>query len=646
MDAFRWNGIDADLVTNSDCWDWFLNGIDSRRIRATLIQFPLHDSFDFDATPAATKLASNRNAPIDDENDSADNMETDNQLQVEDSSEVDESDQCVQEESDHGSTWRGEGPDIRFSPSCILPMILGSLESGLLEPAGSSSVNRNVIDVGGTEQDTIIPHKDSFAMIARRLCGKGALSLTLAALCSRCLRIRKLAMSILGLFLAALHTDEAREDSSWRERPQLAMVVNAVQRALSLMKGRRRDISPDDVPMFPVFVALFLARSSLTMSSPEDSLYVPLNRFFLKTEEDHGAFQDTNRLPGFISLFCSSSDDHEQARRERLWAVQLLENGCLDSHSYRLAAACHAPELILTTIGNFRALDCEGNESSMLLQAVATFITCGGRRAISHLIGRLGLLSWLRSISMACLPMTPKSITSFLKLVSVAVKKAAGLESLRCETLMEEIYALVPPVVKSFFLYSTQNASKTRIGHQEYSLSAQLVSDTLDAMQEATRRLKMSSIRSNIFYANGVSLKLTVQFLKNFPRELVHSACSSLSYFPVRYTSSHLEDAREYCKIMLGFGIRETASINEVGSALERFNVLSGFFGEPFDPDGRFLRVLISNSRLFLKTVSIRELWLHSLSLLVINNAGCESETVSIARSLVETGRLDARMQE
>ena len=650
LDEFRWNAVfDIEHVTSKDSWEWFLHGLDSRRIRATLMQFPVYDSFHFDSATVMTETSSRADVPMDGGNESVDNFDVEDKMQIEDSFETN-----ISSKRDRGKIpdagWRGEGPDIRFSPSCILPLILGSLESGLRSPPGTNVRCGDPTPADDMEETVTISCKDSLAMIARRLCSKGALSLALAALCSKCLHVRKLAVSSLGLFLAALDTKEAHEDSSWRERPQLAMILNAVQRALSLIKGRRSGSNPEDVPVLPVFVALFLARSALIMSSPEDCLFVPLNRIFLKTEENHGAFQDTNRLPAFISLFCSSSDDHEQARRERLWALHLLENGCIDQFSFRLAAACHAPELILTAFDNIRGratVDQDGNESSILLDAVASLIACGGRRAITHLVCRMGLLSWLRSISVGrqlrqILP-TAKSMVSFLKLISISVERATALGSLKSEVLMEEICVLATPVIKIFFLLTAQTANETgrsRSGIVMNYLSAELVCKTLGVLTEATQRLNASGANSLVLYSDAVPLELAVHFLDKLPETLGRSACSSLSSLPIAYTSSKPEDARKYCNFLLDVLITGASHEQVLFSSLDRLKLLVEFFGGRLDTDGQIIRTLVSNCRCFLRADSTRDLWLDCLSQLTRGRPAHSLDIVSVASGLVKTGGL------
>jgi Nucleolar pre-ribosomal-associated protein 1 len=112
--------------------------------------------------------------------------------------------------------------------------------------------------------------------------------------------------------IEAVDSQEAHQIASWRERPQIAMVLGAVQRSLVVRyaedvngKGKSTNFQ---VPELPGFSAIFLARASLVLSRPSDPLFLAMNRSFLRTEVDGGGFQDLTRLPAFMSLFCSSSD--------------------------------------------------------------------------------------------------------------------------------------------------------------------------------------------------------------------------------------------------------------------------------------------------------------------------------------------------
>jgi hypothetical protein len=244
---------------------------------------------------------------------------------------------------------------------------------------------------------TALVETDFNVAIIHRFCDKGCVAITLACLSSRCNLIRQAAVSILGFVLRAIHTEEACSLPSWRDRPQVAMLLKAVHQALTIetiSKGLKRG----DVPKLPGVSAIFLAKACLVLSKPGDKLFPVINRFFLRIEEEHGAFQDLYRLPGFASFLCSSADEPGQAFFERTWVLRLLHDGFLDEDCYRPTASCHALELIVSNIDSFRNCASNDQDTILTLKILAKVVRKAGDRGNTHIFGRLGLLHWMKSI--------------------------------------------------------------------------------------------------------------------------------------------------------------------------------------------------------------------------------------------------------
>jgi hypothetical protein len=130
-------------------------------------------------------------------------------------------------------------------------------------------------------------------------------------------------------------------------------------------------------------------------------LYSAANRYFLRVAKEHGAFPDLNRLPAFMSLFCTAAEDPKQAEHERLWALEVLRDGFCDDRCFRPVMACHAPELLLSTISMRLGTDTNGQharEMELLLSTLLRIMVVGGPRARGHMISRMGLLSWLGGV--------------------------------------------------------------------------------------------------------------------------------------------------------------------------------------------------------------------------------------------------------
>eukprot|EP00535_Pseudo-nitzschia_heimii_P013096 CAMPEP_0197197222 /NCGR_PEP_ID=MMETSP1423-20130617/32757_1 /TAXON_ID=476441 /ORGANISM="Pseudo-nitzschia heimii, Strain UNC1101" /LENGTH=351 /DNA_ID=CAMNT_0042651039 /DNA_START=2792 /DNA_END=3844 /DNA_ORIENTATION=- len=305
MDVIYWRGFDRDghdQISNGQL-DWLVNALDKTRIRASISQFPSFDKLDpeisFDDIWAEKNLSKFFYQSETSTKASYDFLK--HELQIKRKGEIDHTE--------------------KYSAAFLLPMLLKNIEIAISQknrvssehfhneiPGPSEDKHEKMLDWGFT--------KSSITSI-QRLCEKDIVSFCIASLSSECEKVRCYAVSILGIILQACHTDYALDSSSWRDRPQLVMILNSIQRSIVLQKAYEGE--DFIVPRITPVIALFLARAAIVLPKPDDALYVPINRYFLKHENDHGAFQDMKRLPAFMSLFCSFSDDTNQSRAERMW---------------------------------------------------------------------------------------------------------------------------------------------------------------------------------------------------------------------------------------------------------------------------------------------------------------------------------------
>jgi len=340
-------------------WDWLVDGLDLRRVYATLERFPVRDPLVIRADQTEDDFCGST---------------------------------ALDDEDERGA----------YSPGFLLPLLLGALEDD--KELRFLERNRGSSESGLRDQSSSAC-QSSRHLIAQRLCDKGGLALTLVSLCSDEAAIRKLSISILGAFMEAVGSKDARQMAPWRERPQLALVLNAVQRSLVVRQAEddtteRKSTSNSLVPKLPGFSAIFLARASLLLARPNDPMFVAINRAFLRTETDFGAFQDLTRVPVFVSLFCTSSNDPDQLKSERRFSLDLVRDGLTEEEIYKLLVACHCPELLLTSLECSRACSFlqRDDEALLILQTLTKFVVSGGDQASSHLIDRIGIFPWLRSL--------------------------------------------------------------------------------------------------------------------------------------------------------------------------------------------------------------------------------------------------------
>jgi len=440
-------------------WEWFLDSLNHDRIRSTLTQFPIADTL----VPVAEsdvesefRNASNENDQMDT---GMDDMSESSSFGVGDDSDgnnssaasLDEPKEVTPASKIHSTTdiWRGTGEDPRYSPGFILPLVLGSLEANFpkergagKESQGADEMELDKDDDDDDESEEDLAQHQAFSVIARRLCDRGCISLAIASLSSRCPSVRKVAVAICGLFLRALQMKKSHEMKSWRERPQQEMIMASLQRGLTVRRamqikklseaGDRVELGSTsvskqrfNVTMLPALSAVFLAKALMIMSRPSDDMYGAMNKYFLRLNDYHGAFQDCFGLPAFLSLYCSSSDDLTRCRTERNWALLTLKDSTVDEFCYRIISQHHVPELIMSSFDSLCDQVGGKSELSLTIDVIQCLIQSGGSRSATHLIKRLGLLSWLhgviswRSIS-TVLPFATLKC-KFLQLISTAV---------------------------------------------------------------------------------------------------------------------------------------------------------------------------------------------------------------------------------
>ena len=308
-----------------------------------------------------------------------------------------------------------------YSPGFLLPMILAALESADAISLTSPAFQESSVSTNGVQ-------------LAQRLCDRGALALTLACLCSECSSLRLIAVAILRSVALILDSEVARKHQAWKERPQLSMILRSVQKALAIRRIEADEQEQGLVPRLPGVSALFLARACLVVTRPNDDMYPAINQYFLNSLTDHGAYQDMFRLPGFMSLYHSTVEDPDLARKHRMWALRIVKDGFLDETCFKPLFSCHAPELILTSFDNFRhrsGTTAGEEETALLLSSLLKVLQFGGPKMSAAVHGRLGLPYWMHSVLVGrpILEMLPTldSLILFLRISSSVITNARTL---------------------------------------------------------------------------------------------------------------------------------------------------------------------------------------------------------------------------
>jgi hypothetical protein len=548
----KWGGVSHRAASRGP-WEWLADALDISRVQTTLRAFPIDDSID----PYLAVLPT-------------------------------ESPELNWTEQDKGAFSEELLPDQRYSPGFLLPLVLAALEDAMDYNVSSME---NVCIQGHT------------VAIAQRLCDRGAVALSLMALCSNCPHIRRVSVSILALMIMIIHSKEAIGSALWRDRPQLALILDSVQRALASRPVESHE--KPAVPQLPAVSALFLARASLIASRPGDRLFASINRVFLRIPHDHGAFQDLWRLPAFISLLCSFADDPEQVASERVWALHLLKDGFLNESCYKPLIACHGAELLLTSVDNLRlrpAGDKHG-ECALLLDALEAIVDKGGEKCEEHFIQRLGLLSFLRSLVMArptfTLLRTKKSHIAFLRLAESSIKKAST-------TLSPEDFATATAgfaqYLIGFCLTSIQNSGGRE--DSETTIVIRHTGTTLIALAKLPSAIgdkRVLALEPGILRADGICLASASEFISVIKKSDLPLVLAAICNLPLRCTMEDETNAASFCMQMLRLvQVIDQHEIPFVGVMLT-ISKIAKFFNNSFDRENAILRLLLqlrnSNAR-------------------------------------------------
>ena len=544
MDEFRWKGCDTgnqeQILTRK--FDWLIDALDATRIRATISKFPIFDTMTLDMSLDNIWAKQSFHEKVEE-------TPTEMHQPLSEFFELNR-----QNNSPNFSRKDGEvGTVDRYSPAFLLPLLLETIELGLNPNKRIASDGFQTYKSRDDEnsQESMSPWIFSKSVVSsiQQLCEKGAVSLCLVSLSSLCEKTRCYAVSILGLILQACHTSFALDSSSWRDRPQLVMILNSVQRSFLLRKAL--DEVDSIVPKATPIIATFLARAALVLPKPDDALYVSMNRYFLKNEADHGAFQDMKRLPAFMSLFCSSSEDPNQSRAERMWGLQMLCDGLVDASCYRLATSCHAPELILSSFENVRLSqasdEAKGAEICLLLESLKSMIDHGEYGAHVHLIRRCGLLSWMSSVctsrSLTTAFPTERTRISFCQLANSVVEIVFCTPQLKSSELVDEMCALIQPMV-SLCLIKCHTGQPNRDLYQASFLA-------LRALSIGLLSVKDEGLSCPDILPLGVSLETSLSVLRIADDSVKALSLHTLCCLPISLTTDLQQETAQHFILLL-----------------------------------------------------------------------------------------------
>uniref|UniRef100_A0A7S0C9K5 URB1 C-terminal domain-containing protein n=1 Tax=Proboscia inermis TaxID=420281 RepID=A0A7S0C9K5_9STRA len=446
----------------------------------------------------------------------------------------------------------------------------------------------------------------------------------------------------------AFNTQEAHDLIDFRERPQIEMILNSVQRGLVVRRSElltRENNKGNDlpirlrVPMFPAVSALFLARASLVLSNPIDPMFGTINGYFLRLSDHHGAYKDITGLPAFISLFSSSSDSSLQAQKERLWALELLRDGTVDEYSYKIASRRYAPTLLFTS---FDSLACcypspgdDDREKNLLIETIETILNSGGRYAAIHMM-RMGLLPWIRGVLAGrhfSLSLHTLSIRfSFLKLISTALDLMDKTDptSELAEYILIEISGLFKSIVHLYFDTIQSNlidrhGERMNQSYTDFCGAIYKLLHTINLLALNCRERINGDFGLSSSTANGIEISVACSILSETSTNEMWRAkvVSSIVVLPFRVDSSKdLSLTKKFCISLLSSVVRDDSDIwnQTLVFLLRRISLLSVLAGETIRDDPDIISLILSCQLRCMQVSALSE-WKECLiSLLSVEN--------------------------
>jgi len=332
-----------------------------------------------------------------------------------------------------------------------------------------------------------------------------------------------------------------------------------------------------------------------------------------------------------MTLFCSTQDDNNQARRERLWALQLLKDGVVDEYSYNVVARRHVPELLLSSFDGFccrhhsietkktKAVNAFDTECSIILEVLERCFNNGGVSSYHHLVKGIGIFPWILSMIESHLT-TPLVDVKFFQMVLSALEA-----TIRCERTNEEHdkidfmafdpIKLARNVVRAYEMKATQSPGDSNNNSTSPSMLLSTVCKVLSTIcihincnDVDSQSISLKEISFEVS-RNGVPISAALVLVKKVidHSDMFNNVAGTLCSLPVAIdvdefgtcTPTCGEKIVEFCKILLSQILKHdtitgtakidknemdetTATTNILTSIMKRTKLLTSLFEVDF----------------------------------------------------------------
>ncbi|KAJ3274214.1 hypothetical protein HDV01_003287 [Terramyces sp. JEL0728] len=193
-------------------------------------------------------------------------------------------------------------------------------------------------------------------------------------------------------------------ESDLKERNQTLLVLSTFRNAIG-------PTDEEPYPKVPQMMACFVAQSLAIMLKPDSDLYPQINRFCLQRPA-----MDLTDVPMFYQMFYSQSSDN---RKDRHWILKLILHGLATKVDFQLLKR----RFVLDILQSYFVSPMADMFAKQLVFQII-FKLCDIPSAVSTLITRQGILSYLKGISATVSLSTPNKILLALPALLLRLFKA------------------------------------------------------------------------------------------------------------------------------------------------------------------------------------------------------------------------------
>jgi hypothetical protein len=223
----------------------------------------------------------------------------------------------------------------------------------------------------------------------RLMASKGILSYLIVTLSSHCSLLRTYALACLTMVRDLIEEQHAEVDPSFRERPQLKLLLQFIRDAIPTDVQKTH---ADEPIQLPFTTSIFLARAAMILLQPAHENYSKTNRYLVRRP-----FCDIKDIPLFDLIL--PDGDNTDGVNDRIQAFRLLRDG-LQSHADHLNLCrknAYVTMLLLFSIFM--------KDDHKLCHIILDILEKGLRlkESARYLIQRCGITKWLHGLSIPSL---------------------------------------------------------------------------------------------------------------------------------------------------------------------------------------------------------------------------------------------------